>query len=84
MRCSTRSSTCRAHPLPATVFESEILAARVDGYNPNDLDALCAAGEVVWCGVEPIGDRDGRLALYLTDHFARLAQCPVTAGPQRT
>ena len=56
-------------PLPATVFESEILAARVENYQPADLDALCAAGEVVWRGVEPIGDRDGRLALYLTDHL---------------
>ncbi|MBA2259463.1 MAG: DEAD/DEAH box helicase, partial [Acidobacteria bacterium] len=60
-------------PLPATVFESEILAARVANYQPSDLDALCAAGEVVWRGVEPLGDRDGRLALYLTDHFGRLA-----------
>ena len=60
-------------PLPATVFESEILAARVENYQPEDLDALCGAGEVVWRGVEPIGDRDGRLALYLTDNFGRLA-----------
>ena len=66
-------------PLPATIFESEMLAARVDGYNPADLDALCAAGEVVWCGVEPIGDRDGRLALYLTDHLARLRAVPQAA-----
>ena len=63
-------------PLPATIFESEMLAARVEGYNPADLDALCAAGEVVWCGVEPIGDRDGRLALYLTDHLPRLRTVP--------
>ncbi|HXG55815.1 MAG TPA: DEAD/DEAH box helicase [Vicinamibacterales bacterium] len=63
-------------PLPATVFESEILGARVLDYNPADLDALCAAGEVVWCGVEPIGDRDGRLALYLTDHLPRLRPLP--------
>ena len=42
-------------PLAASIFESEILAARVDGYNPADLDALCAAGEVVWCGIEPVG-----------------------------
>jgi ATP-dependent helicase Lhr and Lhr-like helicase len=63
-------------PLPATIFESEVLAARVDAYNPADLDALCAAGEVVWCGVEPIGDRDGRLALYLTDHVSRLRAAP--------
>ncbi len=59
-------------PLPASILESEILSARIDGYTPSDLDALAAAGEVVWRGVEPIGDRDGRIALYLTDHLARL------------
>jgi len=59
-------------PLPASIFESEILAARIETYNPADLDALTAGGEIVWCGVEPLGDRDGRIALYLTDHFGRL------------
>ena len=59
-------------PLPASIFETEILAARIDGYNPADLDALTAGGEIVWCGVEALGDRDGRVALYLTDHFGRL------------
>ena len=63
-------------PLPASVFESEILSARVEGYTPADLDALCAAGEVVWCGIEPVGERDGRLALYLTDHLPRLRLLP--------
>ena len=66
-------------PLPASVFESEILSARVEGYSPVDLDALCAAGEVVWCGIEPVGDRDGRLALYLTDHLPRLRKLPAEA-----
>ena len=66
-------------PLPASIFESEILAARIEGYNPADLDALTAAGEVVWCGVEPLGERDGRIALYLTDHFARLRREPPPA-----
>ena len=37
------------------------------------LDTLMAAGEVVWAGVEPLGERDGRIALYLTDHMATLA-----------
>jgi ATP-dependent Lhr-like helicase len=59
-------------PLPASIMDSDILAARIDGYTPADLDALAAAGEVVWRGVEPIGDRDGRVALYLTDSLARL------------
>jgi len=59
-------------PLPASILESEILSARLDGYAPADLDALAAAGEIVWRGIEPIGDRDGRVALYLTDHLSRL------------
>jgi ATP-dependent Lhr-like helicase len=62
----------QAAPLPASILESEILSARVDGYAPGDLDALAASGEVVWRGVEPVGDRDGRVALYLTDHLPRL------------
>ena len=63
-------------PLPASILESEILSSRIDGYAPSDLDALAAAGEIVWRGVEPIGDRDGRVALYLTDHLPRLWRPP--------
>jgi ATP-dependent Lhr-like helicase len=66
-------------PLPASILETEILPARVEGYNPADLDTLTAAGEVAWCGLEPLGDRDGRLAVYLTNHMARLKR-PVTLG----
>jgi ATP-dependent Lhr-like helicase len=65
-------------PLTASVLEREILPSRVGDYQPSMLDALMAAGEVVWIGVEPLGDRDGRVALYLTDHFARLARPPST------
>jgi ATP-dependent Lhr-like helicase len=63
-------------PLVASILESEILPARIEGYNPADLDALTAAGEVVWGGLEPLGERDGRLAMYLTDHVARLRKLP--------
>jgi ATP-dependent Lhr-like helicase len=65
-------------PLPFSVLEREILPARVADYQPAMLDTLMAAGEVVWAGVEPLGDRDGRIALYLTDHVARLR--PPAAG----
>jgi ATP-dependent Lhr-like helicase len=71
-------------PLTASVLEREILPSRLGDYQPAMLDALMAAGEVVWIGVEPLGDRDGRVALYLTDHLSRLAspKGPVTAGPK--
>jgi ATP-dependent Lhr-like helicase len=59
-------------PLPASILETEILPARIDAYDPADLDASTATGEVVWVGVEPLGDRDGRVALYLADHLPRL------------
>jgi ATP-dependent helicase Lhr and Lhr-like helicase len=69
-------------PIVASILESEILPARVDGYNPADLDALTAAGEIVWAGIEPLGERDGRLALYLTDHLPKLRRPPQTAELQ--
>jgi ATP-dependent helicase Lhr and Lhr-like helicase len=36
--------------LPVSLWESEVLPRRVPGYNPGQLDQLCAAGEVVWAG----------------------------------
>jgi ATP-dependent Lhr-like helicase len=60
-------------PVPASALEREVLAARVHPLRPGDLDVLTASGEVVWMGVEPIGPRDGRVALFLADHFALLA-----------
>jgi len=36
--------------LPVTLWESEVLPRRVPGYNPGQLDQLCASGEVVWVG----------------------------------
>ncbi|HEV2983388.1 MAG TPA: DEAD/DEAH box helicase [Vicinamibacterales bacterium] len=59
-------------PLPASLLETEILPARIDVYDPADLDAVTAAGEVIWVGVEALGERDGRIALYLADHLPRL------------
>ena len=63
-------------PLPAADLERSILPARLEQYQPNDLDELCAAGEIVWQGIESLGSFDGRIALYLTDHAARLAPVP--------
>jgi ATP-dependent Lhr-like helicase len=61
-------------PLPASLLESSILPARIAEYAPSGLDTLIAAGEVAWAGVEPIGERDGRIALFLADKLPLLAQ----------
>ena len=65
-------------PLPASLLETEILPARIAGYQPADLDTLVAAGEVVWAGLEPLGERDGRVGLYLAEKLPLL--WPVKAG----
>ena len=67
-------------PIAASVLESEVLAARVHRYTPAMLDTLLAAGELTWTGVEPLGERDGRVALYLTDHVSTLLPPDVLAG----
>jgi ATP-dependent Lhr-like helicase len=59
-------------PLPASILETEILPARLLGYRAADLDMLIAAGEVVWVGMDPIGERDGRIGLYLAEKISAL------------
>ena len=68
-------------PLPASLLESSILPARVADYTPAGLDTLIAAGEVAWAGVEPIGERNGRIALFLADKLPLLAQQRPLTGP---
>jgi ATP-dependent Lhr-like helicase len=67
--------------VPASALETDVLPARLAAYRPQDLDLLCAAGEVVWTGVSPLGERDGRVALYLADHVG-LLHTPSPSPPQ--
>ena len=66
-------------PLVAGALEREVLPARIQPLRPGDLDVLFSAGELIWRGVEPVGSRDGRIALYLTDHYRLLAPPPKQA-----
>jgi ATP-dependent Lhr-like helicase len=61
-------------PLPASLLETLILPARIADFTSAGLDTLIAAGEVAWAGVEPIGERDGRIALFLADKLPLLGQ----------
>ena len=66
-------------PIPASLLETEILPARISGYQPSDLDRLIAAGEVTWVGLDPLGEHDGRIGLYLADRVNAL--WPPTPAP---
>lgn len=39
--------------LPAGDWERQILAARIEGYRPEDLDAACLSGELTWARLTP-------------------------------
>jgi ATP-dependent Lhr-like helicase len=62
--------------IPASVLERDVLTARVDGYRPNMLDELCAAGELVWIGGGALGADDGRVRLFFRDRVRLLATRP--------
>ena len=66
-------------PLPASLVESAILPSRLANYSPADLDTLIAAGEVVWCGFDALGERDGRISLYLADKLGELLPQKISA-----
>ncbi len=63
--------------IPAGALEADVLPARVDGYRPADLDALCTSGEVVWIGAGAAGPTDGRVRLFFRDQVALLAAPPI-------
>jgi ATP-dependent helicase Lhr and Lhr-like helicase len=64
--------------LPVALWESEVLPRRVPGYRHEQLDALCASGEVVW-----VGAGLDRVALYFRDDAAALGQPPAADRPER-
>jgi ATP-dependent helicase Lhr and Lhr-like helicase len=59
-------------PLAASLLETSILPARLAKYSPDNLDTLIAAGEVVWCGLDSLGEHDGRISLFLADKLRTL------------
>ena len=60
-------------PIPASILERDVLAARVAGYAPRLLDELGAGGEVVWIGRGSLGRDDGRVALFRRERAELLA-----------
>lgn len=56
--------------LPASLWESQILRARIRDYQPAMLDELLANGEVLWCGHKALGHNDGLISLHLTEFAA--------------
>jgi ATP-dependent Lhr-like helicase len=63
--------------LPVALWESEVLARRVRDYRPEQLDQLCASGELVWAGAGL-----DRVALFFREDAAALGQPPAAPPPE--
>ena len=59
-------------PVAASVLEADVLAGRMAGYKPADLDQLCTSGEIVWIGAGALGATDGRVRVVFRDQAALL------------
>jgi ATP-dependent helicase Lhr and Lhr-like helicase len=66
----------QALPLPADVWEREVLPRRVGAYSPSWIDQLCAGGEIVWIGAGALGRSSGRVALYFREDLPVLGPPP--------
>ena len=63
--------------LPVSLWESEVLPRRVPGYRPEQLDQLCATGEVVW-----VGAGLDRVALFFREDAAVLGRPSGAPAPE--
>ncbi|MCD1258113.1 DEAD/DEAH box helicase [Paenibacillus athensensis] len=53
--------------LPVSLWESVLLPSRQTGYRKQELDLLCASGELVWVGRQEPEEKEGRIAFFLQD-----------------
>jgi ATP-dependent helicase Lhr and Lhr-like helicase len=63
--------------LPVSLWEAEVLPRRVPGFNPGQLDQLCASGEIVW-----VGAGLDRVAVFFREDAAALGRPPAAPGPE--
>ncbi len=67
----------QALALPVGLWESEVLPRRVRDYRPEQLDQLCASGELVWAGAGL-----DRVALFFREDAAVLGQPSAAPEPE--
>jgi len=67
----------QALALPVALWESELLPRRVPGYRPEQLDQLCASGELVW-----VGAGLDRVAVFFRDDAALLGRPAAAPAPE--
>jgi ATP-dependent Lhr-like helicase len=59
--------------MPLSLWESVILPSRLTDYRKEELDLLCASGEVLWIGKKEPGEKEGKIAFFLAPSKALYA-----------
>src|SRR3954469_417469 len=67
----------QALSLPVALWEAEVLPRRVPDYRPEQLDQLCASGELVW-----VGAGLDRLAVFFRDDAPLLGRPAAAPAPE--
>jgi ATP-dependent helicase Lhr and Lhr-like helicase len=67
----------QALPLPVSLWESEVLPRRVTDYRREQLDQLCASGELIW-----VGAGLDRVALFFREDAPLLGRPPAAPEPE--
>jgi len=67
----------QALALPVALWEAEVLPRRVPGYRPEQLDQLCASGELVWAGAGL-----DRVAVFFRDDAQLLGRPSAAPAPE--
>ncbi len=67
----------QALPLPVSLWEPEVLKRRVPDYRPEQLDQLCASGELVW-----VGAGLDRVAVFFRDDAPLLGRPSAAPAPE--
>ncbi len=70
-------------PLPARLWESEVLARRLRGYDPKWLDEACHLGEWVWRGFPGGTGSPGRVAFFRREQYPHFPQVDPEPGECR-
>jgi ATP-dependent helicase Lhr and Lhr-like helicase len=68
--------------LPLSHWESIIFPSRLTDYRKENLDLLCASGQVIWLGRKDGDDKEGKVAFFLSEQRALYEPC-LSAGEKR-
>ncbi|MDB4867691.1 MAG: box helicase domain protein [Cohnella sp.] len=70
--------------LPLSHWESIIFPSRLSDYRKENLDLLCASGQILWIGRKDGDDKEGKIAFFLSEQRALYEPCLLNVEERNT